>query len=89
MMDLSTVNTITRKIKKDLNFKSLSPHMFRHTFATTTVTTGLNIESIRLLMGHQSIETTKIYFNINNVQLQSDALNHNPLAILKNKIQSR
>jgi len=41
--------------------KSLSTHSLRHTFACLCLARGMNIEQIKLLMGHSSIKTTEIY----------------------------
>lgn len=45
------------------------PHMLRHTFATSLLRDGFNIEEVRLLMRHSDIRTTTIYLHISNVEL--------------------
>lgn len=55
-----------RKIVKDnltlvTTAKKRSPHVLRHTFATSMLNHEANLESIRKLLGHESLETTEIY----------------------------
>ena len=44
--------------------KRLTPHTFRHSFATDLVERGANLEAVRQLMGHESIATTQIYLHL-------------------------
>ena len=41
--------------------KKVTPHIFRHTTATTAMNNGMPVESIRLLLGHENIATTMVY----------------------------
>ena len=61
-------------VKKSLSMVStmqkLSPHLLRHTFATTMLNHDANLESIQKLLGHQSLDATEIYTHTTFEQLK-------------------
>ncbi|MEW5675100.1 site-specific tyrosine recombinase XerD [Flavobacterium enshiense] len=60
-------------IKIGLN-KTISPHTFRHSFATHLLENGADLRSIQMMLGHESITTTEVYMHLDRKHL-SEILN--------------
>lgn len=58
--------------------KSISPHTFRHSFATHLLEGGANLRAIQAMLGHESIGTTEIYTHIDRNMLRSEIIEHHP-----------
>lgn len=69
-IDKSVIETMIRKLGKRSGVDKAHPHRFRRTGATFALRRGMPIEQVSKILGHESIETTQIYLDISEKELE-------------------
>lgn len=69
---------IIKELAARIGLKKISPHTFRHSFATHLLEGGANLRAIQCMLGHESIGTTEIYTHIDRNMLRSEIIEHHP-----------
>lgn len=52
--------------------KNVSPHVLRHTFATTALQKRISLPTVQKILGQNSLQTTAVYLNSTNVHIQEE-----------------
>ena len=70
---------IIQKLKKTTGLKKkISPHTFRHSFATHLIEGGADLRAVQEMLGHESITTTEIYTHLDKDYLRSNIIQFHP-----------
>jgi len=71
--------TIVKKYTEKSGIKkNISPHTFRHSFATHLLQGGADLRAIQTMLGHESISTTEIYMHIDRDFIRQEIIQHHP-----------
>lgn len=74
-----TIFHIVKTLAAEAGIRStISPHTFRHSFATHLLEGGANLRAIQEMLGHEEIGTTEIYMHIDRHHLREEILHHHP-----------
>ncbi|MFM8596474.1 MAG: site-specific tyrosine recombinase XerD [Flavobacteriales bacterium] len=78
------VFTIIKQLAAQIGLKkNISPHTFRHSFATHLIEGGANLRAVQEMLGHESITTTEIYTHLDQRFLRKAILNFHPRNLQK------
>ncbi|MCT4602632.1 MAG: site-specific tyrosine recombinase XerD [Marinifilum sp.] len=75
VMIFTIIKNLTKKIGFD---KNISPHTFRHSFATHLIDGGANLRAVQEMLGHESIITTEIYTHLDKEYLKNTLIQFHP-----------
>ncbi|MEG3657054.1 site-specific tyrosine recombinase XerD [Arenibacter palladensis] len=76
--------TIIKQLAQDIGLqKSISPHTFRHSFATHLLQNGADLRAIQQMLGHESITTTEVYMHVDRTHLAEVMNKYHPRKSVK------
>lgn len=76
---ISIFNMVKKQALEAGITKEISPHTFRHSFATHLIEGGADLRAVQEMLGHESILTTEIYTHIDSATWQKNILEHHPM----------
>ncbi|MFT4779041.1 MAG: integrase/recombinase XerD [Flavobacteriales bacterium] len=75
---ISVFNFVKKAAEMSGIDKNVSPHTFRHSFATHLVEAGADLRAVQEMLGHESITTTEIYTHLDTAYLRSEIMEYHP-----------
>ncbi|MFW5754126.1 MAG: site-specific tyrosine recombinase XerD [Marinilabiliaceae bacterium] len=75
VMIFTIIKNITQRLGME---KNISPHTFRHSFATHLIDGGANLRAVQEMLGHESIITTEIYTHLDKEYLKNTIIQYHP-----------
>ena len=83
------IRRAVHRVARSAGIENVTPHMFRHTFATLLLDRGVDIRVIQRLLGHSSIVTTTIYAQVSEHSQRKVLLSANPRILIRTGTPSR
>ena len=71
-LDVSAIQRMLRELGKTAGVEKVHPHRFRRTLATNLLRKGMTIEEVSVILGHEKLDTTMIYCNINQDAVKNE-----------------
>lgn len=75
---VAVFNMVKERALRAHVYKNISPHTFRHSFATHMIENGADLRVVQEMLGHESILTTEIYTHLDTATWQASVLAHHP-----------
>jgi integrase/recombinase XerD len=77
--DPTSIQRLVKKLSVEAGIsKTVTPHILRHTFATSIMRNGANLKFIQEILGHSTLATTQIYVHIDDSEMKSMYEKHKP-----------
>ena len=83
-----SVRLVIKRIVEQNNFsRTITPHMFRHSFATMLLDNDVDIRYIQQILGHSSISITQIYTHVSHSKQKEILSSFNPVSVIHSEIE--